>query len=315
MWLLFKWILNKMRGVKTASQKLFPDTTYHLKTVLLSLFLILLNTISFSKQDTSPFNPVFKDSILNNKTDSAKWQSIVQFMDIHKSADKNKIIQKYKADTKSPVFLYISVAVLLLLLLMRLLFDDFSFSLLEGIWSFKQFLIYYQSKKYDSLIAVIFVYLLNLSVLSMVTYIGLEHFLKNDYTQFNTRFFLKILIALSVFFSAKNILELIFNRVIEMQQSFKAFFLQNLFAEFVLSFILLFLLLIYIYNPVISSGFAAFLLVFSLVLYIVFNTIRSYQLMDNVRIPYKLHFFLYICAFKIIPMLILAKYILKNVVA
>jgi len=149
----------------------------------------------------------------------------------------------------------------------------------------------------------------------MVTYIGIEHFIKDDYTSFDVRFFMKILSALSLFFTVKNIIEFIFNWVIDTQQTFKAFFLQNLFAEFVLCILLLFFLLIYIYNTSVSSGFAVFVLAFSFGLYIVFNTIRSYQLMLNVRIFYKLHFFLYICAFKIIPMLLLAKYILTNVVA
>lgn len=284
------------------------------KNIFLALFLAISASSLFSKEDTSSVNPIFRDSVLKNKLDSAKWNSFISKTDIHKTTNKY-IIQKQKHAQKSTAFLYISSAIILLLLIIRLLFDDFSFSLLEGIFSFKKFLIYYQSKKYDSLIAIIFVYILSLVVLSLVTYIAIEYFLHDDFTDFNATFFIKIWTALSIFFTVKNIIEFIFNWVIDTQTTFRAFFLQNLFAELVLSFLLMFLLLIYIYNNNISSFFALFLLISSFSLYVVFNIIRSYQLMGNVRIPYKLHFFLYICAFKIIPILLLAKYILNNVVA
>ena len=117
-----------------------------------------------------------------------------------------------------------------------------------------------------------------------------------------------------IIFTIKNIIEFIFNSVINTQETFKAFFLQNLFAEFLWSIILLFLFLICIYNNSISPKLLLFLILFSFSAYTVFNIIRSYQLMSNIRIPYKLHFFLYICAFKIIPLFLLAKYILNNVV-
>ncbi|MBK9328856.1 MAG: DUF4271 domain-containing protein [Sphingobacteriales bacterium] len=73
--------------------------------------------------------------------------------------------------------------------------------------------------------------------------------------------------------------------------------------------------MIYIYNDFISWNVVLFSLVFSVTAYVFFNTIRSYQLMGNIRIVHKLHFFLYICAFKILPVFVLVKYILKNVVA
>ena len=88
----------------------------------------------------------------------------------------------------------------------------------------------------------------------------------------------------------------------------------KLFAELVVSVFLLVLFLIYIYNTHISYDFMLGLLLSGLGVYVVFNIVRSYQLMGNVRIPYKLHFFLYICAFKILPVLLLVKYILNNVV-
>ena len=139
-------------------------------------------------------------------------------------------------------------------------------------------------------------------------------FQKTDFTHFSHIDFLDICVLLGLFFTVKNIVEFIFNWIIDTQETFKAFFLQNLFAELLLSIILLVFLLIYIYNNHISRDFMLFLILFSFGGYAFFNIVRSYQLMGNIRIPYKLHFFLYICAFKIIPMLLLARYILNNIV-
>ena len=287
--------------------------TVDLKKLFLSI-LLLCSAHIFSSTTNTLYNPYFRDSVLKNKIDSAGWKQVVQKVDPNRTHGNTQLIQQQKKPAKSKVFFFIAAAIVILLLVLRLLFDDFSFSLLEGILSVKKFFIFYKSKKYDSFIAIIFIYALKIAILSLIAYIVLQHLLKSDFTAFNFRFFLDILVLLSLFFTLKNILEFIFNRVINTDETFKAFFLQNLFAEFLLSIFLLILLLIYLYNDHISYHFMAFVFSLGFAGYIVFNIIRSYQLMSNVRIPYKLHFFLYICAFKIIPILLLTKYILSKVV-
>ena len=316
MWQLSKKTMQLYTSFFMANNKLSNQylLSFNKKFVLLCLSLVFTLCI-FAKQDTSCVNPVFRDSILKNKVDTAKWNVIKSSIDINKSTHKNREIQKEKHPLNNISFLYISCIILLVLLLMRLIFDDFSFSLLEGIFSFKKYLLYYQSKKYDSLIAIILVYLISATILSLITYIVLVHFVNDDFTNFDILLFLEVLAVVILFFSAKYFIEFIFNWVIDTQNIFRAFFLQNLFSELLLSIVALFLLLIYIYNSAVSYNFTIIAMSFIVVVYLVFNTLRSYQLMDSVRIPYKLHFFLYICAFKIIPMLLIAKYILNNVVA
>ena len=148
----------------------------------------------------------------------------------------------------------------------------------------------------------------------MVTYIGLNYFNKNNFSVFQTDKFLKILLLLVVFFSIKNIIESIFNWVIGTQDPYRALFLQNLFAELILSTTLLIIFMTYIYNSRLSSGLMTILLTANISAYLFFNIIRSYQLVSINSIKYKLHFFLYICAFKVLPFLVLIKYMLNNIV-
>jgi len=302
MWQLFKSLMDNFQLQKFCK-------------ISLMCWILLLAFSGFSKQDTSNLNPIFRDSVLTQKVDSSKWSSIIHKMDIHKSSNKKMMIQKQKKLLSNNIFLYVFSVIVFLLLLMRLLFDDFSVSLIEGTFSFKQFYLFFQSKKYDSFIAIIFIYILNIFSISFITYIGLAYFLKHNFIDFDLLFLMKVLVLITLFFVIKNIIEFIFNWVINTLHIFKAFFLQNLFAELVGSIVLLILLLVFIYNQHINTVFFTTTIIFFAVVYVVFNTIRSYQLIGNVRIPYKLHFFLYICAFKILPVLLLVKYILNNVVA
>ncbi len=281
------------------------------------LFLLIFLSISFasfSKTDSAEFNTVFRDSVLKNKIDSSNWKKLAMKLDIHKSADNFIFIQNQKQPTKSHVFFVISIVILLLLLLLRLIFDDFSFSLLEGIANVKKFIIFYKSKKYDSPVAIFFIYFLKIAILSLVLYLALHFIRKDNFSFFDYSYFLETWMLLGLFFLVKNITEFFFNWVINTQEFFKSFFLLNLFAEFLFSMVLLVLFLVYIYNSYVSYDFMVFLIAVNTGIYVVFNIARSYQLMGNIKIPYKLHFFLYLCAFKIIPLLLLAKYILKNIV-
>ncbi len=280
------------------------------------LFCVLCMVVfaGFSANDTTSYNPAFRDSVLKNKVDSTRWNHLRSTLDIHKAGGRTIVIQKQKPATQSTAFLYLSLGIALPLLVLRLIFDDFSASLIEGMLSIKKFFIFYKSKKFDSLLAILSVYVFKITILSLVMYIGLRYFQKDTFIAFDAYYFLDLWLLLGLFFTVKNVTEFIFNWVIDTQDSFRAFFLQNLFAEFLLSIVLLVLFLIYIYNGHVSYNFMLSMLLLCLVVYVVFNIIRSYQLMSNTRIPYKLHFFLYICAFKIVPLLVLVKYILNNIV-
>lgn len=302
MWQLFESVIDN-------------DHLQKLHKIGLVCWMLLLAISSFSKPDTSNINPIFRDSVLNHSIDSSKWSSLIHEMDIHKSSNKNMMIQKQKSLLNNNMYLYVFSIIIALLLLMRLLLDDFFVSLIEGTFSIKKFYLFFQSKKYDSLLAIIFTYLLNLICISFITYVGLVYYLNRNFNEFDILFLLKILALITLFFVVKNIIEFIFNWVINTLHIFKAFFLQNLFVELIGSILLLILLLIFIYNQSLSTVFFSTSILFFAIVYVVFNTIRSYQLIGNVRIPYKLHFFLYICAFKILPLLLMVKYILNNVVA
>lgn len=139
--------------------------------------------------------------------------------------------------------------------------------------------------------AVFLIYLFKIAILALVVYIGINYFQKDDFTTFHLKIFFNIWALLSIFFITKNVTEYIFNWVIGTLDIFNASFLSSLFAEFILSVLLLIVFMVYIYNTHISYGFMLTVLVLSVSVYVVFNIIRSYQLISNRLVNYKLHFF------------------------
>lgn len=282
--------------------------------IKISFFVLCLlgNKATFSQSDTSSISPVFIDSILKNKIDTTKWTHLHSTLNIHRDA-KEMNIQKQKAPTTSVLFLFIAACILFLLLLLRLLFEDFSFSLIDGIFSTKKYLIYYKSKKYDSLIALLMIYLIKIAIFSFIIFVGIDIYRNYNFTVFDTYSFVTLLLAVGVFSIVKNTIEFIFNWVIDTQEEFRTFFLQNLFSELLLSITLMILVLLYIYCNQNFHSVVGLLALSVTIIFGFFNIIRSYQLMSNIHISYKLHFFLYICAFKILPILLMTKYIVKNI--
>jgi hypothetical protein len=284
-------------------------------SLLLPLIFCLCSLHSQGKQDIAHFNPQYVDSMLTQHTDSARWSALVANQDIYRPASAAAVIQQPRVPSKSPSLLFAVGIVLVVMLLLRLLFSDFVQAMSEGVLQMKKFFVHFKSNKYDSLLAVLSVYLIKIVLLALVVYTFILLYRRDAFTRFDTGLFVVIVSRLLLFFLAKNLLEYLFNSVIRTQEIFRAFFLQNLFSELLMNTGMAVLLLVFTYNsslPVVLLYVLTGGIVF---IFVVFNIVRSYQLMYNIRINYRLHFFMYICAFKIIPMLVLARYILNNLVA
>lgn len=290
--------------------------TKNIYDVRLFLFVLLLffSCYGFAKEIDSTKSPYYIDSILKHKIDTSKFKSIVSKFDIHKKTKSNVFIQQQKTKQKSIFYLVSFVVLILLCLLIRLVFDDFWTSMAEGFISFKKFTIYYQSKKYDSFIAVFCLYVLNIFILSLVLHCCSQLFITNSFINFNIQKLIQIFLLLFLFFTVINIIEYLFNSITNTTSIFLMHFLFQLFSLFFILSSVLISIIIYVYNFKFDFVFLRITAIILLSLFLVFNIIRSYQLFITTKIPYKLHFFLYICAFKIVPFLILSKYIFENII-
>ena len=281
------------------------------------LFTLFFLSVSFQAgiaADTTNTNPFFIDSVLKNKLDTAKFSKIESGLLIKKPAAVQTIIQQQKQNEQSDWYIMAAVILLVLMLFMRLLFYDFTFSMFEGVVSFKKFMVFYQSKKYDSFLAVLILFVLNIAMLSLVVHIFIQIILNDNFTHFYLNRLIQITLILLVYFFTISTIEYFFNGFTNTISLFVAHFLWYLFSSFFSIIICLLILLMHVYNASVSIGLLNVVGWMFFSVFIVFNIIRSYQLLRTICIPYKLHFFMYICAFKLLPLLILGKYIFENLI-
>lgn len=275
--------------------------------------LLFLNT-SFSKEKKySKENPYFIDSVLRTQIDTAKWQALQQNTNTHNIA-KVQLIQQIKHKEYSNLYLMCLGVVIILLLIVRLIFEDFMYAIVEGLFSVKKFYAYYKTKKYDSLMAILLVMVLKIINIALLVYIIIQYYISGGFTDFNSYLFLKILLIITIFYIIKSVFELIFNETIGMKETYNAVYLFSFFTEFIASIIILIFLLIFIYNNTLQKQNVYIFLIGVVVFYTIFNIIRSFQLLDIFKIAGKLQFFVYVCTFKILPFLILVRYIFNNVI-
>lgn len=283
-------------------------------SLLFTLFFLSVSFQSAIAADTTNSNPFFIDSVLKNNLDTAKFSKIENDLLIKKPAASQAIIQQQKQNEQSDWYIIATAILVFLMLFMRLLFDDFTFSMFEGVVSFKKFMVFYQSKKYDSFLAVLILFVLNIAMLSLVVHIFIQIILNDNFTQFYLNRYIQINVILLVYFFAISTVEYFFNGFTNTISLFVAHFLWYLFSSFFTIIISLLILLTHVYNASVSIGLLSVVGWIFFVIFFVFNIVRSYQLLRTIGIPYKLHFFMYICAFKLLPLLILSKYIFENLI-
>ena len=221
-------------------------------------------------------------------------------------------LQPLKYPTASVFYLLFIIGLLLVALLLRVLFDDFSESMLRGVFSSKDYYLLLRTNKYDSPVPLVYLFLAKNLVFAVLAYLAVEKIKPDGPAWFQPALLLKVMLLIVLFSFTRSLIELVFNWTIGTVTIFKAFMLQQLFVDFIWGLGLLCICLVGLYNPGfhMQQPLAWFAVILGI--YLVFNTFRSYQLMSNIRINYRLHFFIYICSFKILPVLVLAKYLLSS---
>jgi hypothetical protein len=281
----------------------------------LFIFFSVLPANVFAKTDVfgKIYNPYWVDSLLVHKTDSAAISQLKSTVLIKDDNTPVKFaLQPLKHSSPTLFYLWFLTALLLIALMLHILFDDFSDSLLKGVWSSKQYYIFLRTNKYDSPVPLAYVFVAKNLILSVIVYLVLEKIQPSVSGMFHPGILIKVMAVILLFSFSRSVIEMIFNWTIGTGVIYKAFTLQQLFIDFIYGLVVLCFCIICIYNPRFYLQNPEVWFGVLLGIYLVFNTFKSYQLLSNIRISYRLHFFLYICTFKILPVLLLAKYLLSN---
>lgn len=276
------------------------------------LFLLLLFYGFTSKAEIKQmYNPVYVDSILKSKKDSAilsQFKSKV-LVDYQKNVKAINMAQPFKVLSHTPEYFYGLLGLLVFFAFMALLFSDYFLSMKESLLSFKNYQLYLYANKFDNLIVAILLTILKVALIAFIVNYILNNHILNEQNQFNSYHFLTILLVVSIFYGVKLLLEWIVFVVTDYSKVFRIFYYKKLFIDIVVGSILTLILVIWYYNTFINLDI---LLIVIAILYLIIIAINFIKLVQISKIPFNVYLILYICTLKIMPLLLLAKYLWLN---
>ncbi|MCB0512037.1 MAG: DUF4271 domain-containing protein [Bacteroidetes bacterium] len=281
---------------------------YFKQIVLIILCCSIFYSFSADKKD---YNPIWVDSILKNKTDSAQMLQLKQsiFIDGQKATPTTVIIQPLRAQQKALDYMYAALLILLIIALLYVFFGDYFLAVRESLVSIKQYQVYLAANKFDNFFLIVALFLFKIILLAFVVNSFINIYVSIYYNIFNYKQFAYILSVIAIFFSLKMILEIIVLFVIGQIKTYRLFYFNKLFFDIAFACMVALIIVLMYYNT--STDIRAFLILFGAIytLYIVY---KGFKITQFAKISNKIYFILYLCTFKIMPLMLVVKYFWLN---
>jgi hypothetical protein len=275
------------------------------------IIFLLLCTASYSNADsTKVYNPFWVDSILAHQVDSAAMTNLLNKTAITKSQSTISLPQTLRNKSTQLSYFYIIVAFLTFFSILFFFFDDIVNSIKSSLYDTKKYNVLYTAHKFDNIFVNILLFILKGILFSYVVLIFMQYSQKNNaFVNLNFTLLFQILLIVSLFLISKIILEKIIIWVTNQQKIFNFVSIYKLYYDVVFGFVIAFLSIIVIYNNI---NIINNLYLIGIILYILLLLYKLIQLQQFVKIQYKFYFILYICTLKIMPLILLAKYLWCN---
>lgn len=255
------------------------------------------------------YNPVFVDTFLVKNSEEATLQKYIQKNDANNiSSTSMWDVQQLKEATHSTSLIIITPLVLLFLIILKFIFNNFFQSSLLGLFNEKLFQLQYRNKKFSEILPLILIFVIRNTTIVLILQYLLSILLKqNKYLNIQT--FLFLFLISNLFFAIKLIAEFIIQNIIGTGSSFRIYFTQHYLITLWLSIPFLAIILIMYLNSIeLTMNLILIFFIVPVAIISLFSTIRSLMLWNGAWKHYLIYFFIYLCTFKIIPYLIIAKF-------
>lgn len=281
---------------------------YFKQIVLIILCCSIFYSFSANKKD---YNPIWVDSILKNKIDSAQMMNLKQsvFIEGQKTTPTTVIIQPLRAQQKVLDYMYAALLILLIVAFLYIFFGDYFLAVRESLVSIKQYQVYLSANKFDNFFLIIALFLFKIILLAFVVNAFVNIYVSKYYNIFNYKQFAYILSIVAIFFSIKLILEFIVLFIIGQIKTYRLFYFNKLFFDIAFACMVALIIVLMYYNT--SIDIREFLILFGTIytLYIVY---KGFKIAQFAKISNKIYFILYLCTFKIMPLILVIKYFWLN---
>jgi hypothetical protein len=273
-----------------------------------AIFFLFSNIIFAAPAAKMEYNPVYVDSVLKSHL---PYLDVLSDPGLHPEQVAGSFrldIQPVLNNSHKTMVFVVFLICILIFLLVKFLYPDFFAASAEGFLNLNFFTQLFRSNEYGEVIPFILMAVFRCLVLSLAVLLVLTTFSdNNNLGMIRTYFMLLSLMIITVVI--KSIGEYLFNFFSGSLQFARVYYVQVNLLFNVMSLVILPLLLIMFFrhhiHPNWVCGIIGGWIVVSSILYLV----RSVQVVPAKGIIYYLHFILYICAFEIIPWLLLTRII------
>ncbi|HUH74363.1 MAG TPA: DUF4271 domain-containing protein [Chitinophagales bacterium] len=273
------------------------------------LLLLVYCCSSYVIAQEKEYNPVFVDTFLIQTSQEATLQEITQKNDVS-SISSNPLwdVQQLKEKTHLTSLVLITPILIFLLIILKFVFNNFFQSSLLGLFNDKTFQLQYRNKKFSEILPLILIFILRNSTIVLILQFLLSVILKrNQYLSIKT--FLFLFLIANVFFAFKLVAEYFVQNVIQSGSIFRVYFTQHYLISLWLTLPFLALILIMYLNSIeLTMNLVLLFFMIPFAIISLFSTIRSLMLWNGAWKQYFIYFFIYLCTFKILPYLIIAKF-------
>lgn len=266
---------------------------------------IFLCSKNLTYAETKIYNPIWLDSILESKVDSSAYANLLANTQITTAKEVNFFPQKLRDKTTQYISQVIAFGILLFLGFLSFFFGDYIITIRNSILNTAKYNLFFTTRKFDNLFVNLFFTLIKIVVLSCIIEISVQYF-SNKNVSFHFLNYLRTLYTVSIFFIAKIAAENTFIWLIEKGKIYNFLNTFKLYYDLFFGLFLVFASVILLFNNV---DILLYFFIIAASIYLIVLLYKFIQLQKFIKIPQKIYFVLYICTFKILPLLLLIKYL------
>lgn len=274
------------------------------------LFLVILMCYSWSYAQEVTYSPEFVDTFLIQNTQDVQMSQITENVSDSKLTTQPVWdVQNLKVGHSTPAVILMLPVIVLLIIIIKFLFKSFYSSSLSAIVNGKVFQLHYRNKKFSDIIPVFFLFILRNIVMVIICQYLIFMALKNN-AYLSLRYFLTGFLMISVFYTILYAAEFFVQSVIGVGNNYRMYFTQYyLITAWCWLPLVGVILVLYLNGIHLSLDLLGLFLIIPVLISAFLAIIRSIMLWNGAWRDNLIYFFIYLCTFKIIPYLIIVKFI------
>lgn len=275
----------------------------------LAVMLIVLAASAVSAQDVE-YNPEFVDSFMIQNTQPVYVEGMAHQLSQNTIFSEDVYdVQQLKAHRSTPSIIFTLPVIFLIIIMLKFLFTGFFKSSFSGIVNMNVFQLHYRNKKFSEHLPLLLLFILrNIFIIIICQYLAFLHFQQEYY--FNWKHFAIGFVVISIFYSLVYLMEYFVQNMIGIGEMFRMYFTQFfIITTWLWVPLIAVILLLYLNNIQLETNIIVAILILPVFLSSVIAVLRSVLLWNGAWRDNLIYFFMYLCTFKIIPYLLLAKFL------